>query len=74
MTAPRYSVHARQRMQQRGISEQDVEHVIDNHDTSYTDRDGNPILIGAHQGRRIKVVIRKGSDPPFVITVAPRDE
>lgn len=35
---------------------------------TYSDKKGNPILIGHPDGRRIKVVMAKGSD--LVITVA----
>lgn len=68
MEAPRYSRHARLRMHHRNITESEVEYVLENYHTSYTDRDGNPILIGEPGGRYIKVVMAKGSNPPLVIT------
>ena len=55
-------------MAQRQITEGEIEDVLANYHTRYTDRDGNPILIGHPGGRRIKVVVRKDSDPPFIIT------
>lgn len=57
-------------MAQRSISEREVEQAIKQAHTSYTDRAGNPILIAHVDGRRIKVVVARGSDPPHVITVA----
>lgn len=70
MMRPTYSRHARLRMQQRSISEAEVESVLNNYHTSYADRDGNPIFIGHPNGRRIKVVVALGSDPPHIITTA----
>jgi len=40
-----YLPHARLRMQQRHISENEVEYCLHNHDVAYTDKAGNPILI-----------------------------
>lgn len=59
-------------MQQRSISEQEIEFVSGHHRTEYADRDGNRVLLGDPNGRRIKVVVAKDSDPPFIITAAPR--
>ena len=70
VSGPEYSVHARKRMRERRISEAEVENVLANHHTRYPDREGNAVLIGHPSGRRIKVVVRKDSDPPFVITTA----
>jgi hypothetical protein len=70
MLAPVYSKHARLRMRQRVIAEVEVEDVLENYHTSYPDKDGNSILIGHPHGRRIKVVVAKDSNPPFIITVA----
>jgi hypothetical protein len=50
------------------MSETEVEYVIERYEIAYTDRDGNRILVGHPGGRYVKVVIRKESDPPFVIT------
>lgn len=65
---PTYSYHARLRMQERHISEEEIEETLADYHTSYTDRKGNPIYIGHPGGRRIKVVVAQGSDPPYVIT------
>ena len=74
MATPIYSTHARIRMRQRSVSEYEVEFVLRHHHTEYPDRDGNRVLLGDPGGRRIKVVVAKGSDPPYVITTAPKDE
>lgn len=66
----RYSRHARERMQQRSIAPVEVEYVLEHFEIEYADRDGNRILVGHPNGRYIKVVIRGGSDPPFIITTA----
>lgn len=57
-------------MTQRGITETEVEAVLRDYHTDYPDRVGNRILIGRPAGRRIKVVVGKLSNPPFIITVA----
>ena len=65
-----YTRHARLRMQQRRISEAEVEAVLKTPGYSYTDRAGNEIHVGYPAGRRIKVVVAKGSTPKKVITAA----
>jgi hypothetical protein len=71
MTSPfSLSVHARQRMALRRITANEIEDVLENFHTRYQDKKGNDILIGHPGGRRIKVVVAKGSVPPFIITVA----
>lgn len=67
---PTYSYHARLRMRERNISEDEVESVLNEYHTSYTDKKGNPIYVGHPNGRRIKVVVAAGSNPPHVITTA----
>jgi hypothetical protein len=64
-----YSQHAKMRMLQRRISELEVTAVLEDYHTNYTDEDGNQIYVGHPGSRRIVVVVRKGSDPPHVITV-----
>jgi Domain of unknown function (DUF4258) len=65
-----YTRHALRRMQERSVWDAEVELVISDHHTRYTDRAGNTILIGSPSGRRIKVVLAKDSvDPLVVITV-----
>jgi Domain of unknown function (DUF4258) len=68
MTPPfSLSVHARQRMVLRRITAQEIGSVLDNYHTRYQDKKGNDILIGHPGGRRIKVVVARGSSPPFII-------
>lgn len=63
-----YSLHARKRMRQRRISEEEVESCLQNQEILYTDKKGNP-KYKAHIGKRyIKVVVAK-DNPNFVITV-----
>ena len=54
----------------RTITEAEVEDTLDAYHTLYEDRKGNDIYIGHPGGRRIKVVIAKGSNPRLVITAA----
>jgi len=67
-----YTRHAKDRMQERGITEDEVEYCLNNYHTSYADPDGNPIYKADLPGdRRIKVVVKANStDPIIVITVA----
>lgn len=57
-------------MQQRKISPAEIIDVLQNCHTRYTDPRGSEVLIGHPNGRRIKVVVTQGSNPPFIITVA----
>ena len=67
-----YTRHAKDRMKQRGITEEEVEYCLNNYHTSYADSGGNPIYkADLPDGKHIKVVVRKQSvDPKVVITVA----
>ena len=67
-----YSRHARERMRERGISEQEVEFCLDNYSISYKDKKGNSIYIAyLVSGKRVKVVAKAGSaNPVIIITVA----
>ena len=72
-----YCDHALDQIKDRGISKQEVEQCILNHDIEYADKCGNPIYIGKVQGRRIKVVIMKeseGKDTVWVITAAEKND
>ncbi len=69
-----YSNHARQRMTRRRITESDVELAISNADIEHSDRDGNPCYVKTVRGKRIRVVIARGSNPSKVITVIDLDE
>jgi hypothetical protein len=64
------SVHARQRMSERQISAGEIADVLENYHTRYEDKKGNDVLIGHPSGRRVKVIVARGSLPPFIITVA----
>ena len=57
-------------MADRNVSQREVEIVLVHHHTRRRDAKGNDVLIGRVQGRRIKVVVAKGSNPPHIITVA----
>ena len=63
-----YSDHARRRMRQRAISEQDIESVVADPDIEHTDENGNPCYVGYPGGRRLRVVIARGSNPRVVKT------
>ena len=67
-----YLRHARRRMRERKISEDEVRFCLENYSISYTDRKGNPNYIAYTQSnRRIKVVVQKDSINPIrIITVA----
>ncbi len=65
-----YTKHARDQMQARDISEDEVEAVLRSYHTHYADRNGNDIYVGHPGGRRVKVVVAKNSKPPLVITAA----
>jgi len=54
-------------MQERAISEAEVESCLESYHTSYTDTKGNPIYIAHVSGRRIKVVVEL-QNPKKVIT------
>jgi hypothetical protein len=67
-----YTQHAKDRMQERRITEKEVEYCIQNYHTSYTDKKGNPIYIAQlPSDRQIKVVVQ-ANNPKVVITVADR--
>ena len=54
----------------RRITEREVEAVLFEHHTRYSDKKGNDIFIGHVDSRRIKIVVAKGSMPPRIITAA----
>jgi hypothetical protein len=68
----KYTRHAKDRMKERGIAEEEVEYCIENYQTCYLDKAGNPIYkADLSGGRHIKVVVKANSvDPVIVITVA----
>ena len=65
-----YTQHAKDRMQQRGITEEEVEYCLQNYHTSYQDK-GKPIYrTDLPSGKQIKVVIAANTEDITVITVA----
>ncbi len=66
---PRYTIHARERMIERNLTEQDIEYVVANYHTMYHDRKGNPNYVGAIGDRRVRVVVAVGTHPLLIITV-----
>ncbi len=65
----KYTRHARRRMKQRSISEEEVEYCLNDHDIFCTDKKGNPkFRAKTPSGRDIKVIVKK-ENPSFVITV-----
>jgi|CryGeyStandDraft_6_1057127.scaffolds.fasta_scaffold1195271_1 hypothetical protein len=63
-----YLPHARKRMEQRKISEAEVEACLQDHDILCFDKKGNPKYKTHVGGRYIKVVVSK-DNPLVVITV-----
>lgn len=62
--------HAIKRMSQRNISQAVLEDALDTYDNSEYDREGNQRLIRYQpDGRKLIVVIAKGSDPLRLITL-----
>ena len=68
---PYCTSHARKRMRQRGISEDEVKYCIDNHSIEYSDKKGNLIYrVYTPGNRHIKVVVEKHAEGTIkVITV-----
>lgn len=65
-----YTNHARKRMNERNISEEEVELCLEHHHTSYKDKKGNPIYKADIGSRQIKVVVDKSFPGKMIITVA----
>ena len=73
--ANRFTPHARTRMQERGVSEQAVDYILENYDTilpAGPSMGSKPAVIykGEWGERRLRVYVRRGSNPPLVLTVA----
>ena len=67
-----YTRHARDRMKQYGVTEEEVKYCLNNYHTSYTNLGRGSIIYKADlpSGRYIKVVVKADSiDPIVVITV-----
>jgi hypothetical protein len=69
---PRFSRHALQRLQDRGITREEVSSVLNGPEVTFSDQKGNPCRVREINGRRIKVVTSQ-TDPNFVITVIDLD-
>jgi hypothetical protein len=67
----RVTNHARQRLVQRGISLQEVEHIRQHADTTYTTKDGKRWFVGEAGGRRIKILLDAVDE--VLITAAVQD-
>lgn len=68
----RFSTHARERLSERNVTEDEVASVVDGYDVSFADPKGNPCYVRQVGERRIKVVVAL-DDPNFVITVIDLD-
>jgi hypothetical protein len=68
----RKSTHARQRMVERCVDDDEVARVVADHEVSFPDKKGNPCYVRRIGERRIKVVVA-ADDPEFVITVVDLD-
>ncbi len=67
---PIYSQHARDRMDEYGISEAEVERALARpFRTDVIRATGYTIFFGRPKGRTIRVVVVPGSSPPFIVTV-----
>jgi hypothetical protein len=68
----RFSAHARERMRERNVTEDEVSAVLNEHDVRFADRKGNPCYVRQLGDRRVKVVVAQ-DDTNFVITVIDLD-
>ncbi len=71
--------HVRQRMAQRGITEAAINWVLGHYHTRFPaapQQGVRPavILQGTFEGRELRVYVQRGTDPPYVKTVAWKDE
>lgn len=64
-----YTLHARSRMMERGISENDVELVLSNPDSVGEGRDGALIASRRMGGRTVKIIYNLKGNNTVVITV-----
>jgi hypothetical protein len=69
--------YARARMAERNVSQEAVEWVLEHYSIRRpASKKGSPaeILEGDYQGRVLKLWVKRDSDPPFIKTVAWKDE
>lgn len=69
----RYSNHARKRLTERKVTEEEAEAVVADPAVTYSDVKGNSCYMGEINGKSLRVVIA-ADDPEFVITVIDRSE
>ena len=67
--------HAQKRMRARGITEEAIDWVLDNHHQKRPAQqrpDAAPadIYVGDFQGRRLRVYVQRDSNPPMIKTAA----
>jgi len=66
----RYSRHARDRMRERQISEEEVEYCVNFHNITRPGREGTRILTTTTTtGRKIQVVVNFSDEDPYIVTV-----
>lgn len=63
------SNHARRRLRERDLGESDIEVLIRRSPKPERDPEGNTIYRGIIDGMIVTAIIRKASQPPYVITV-----
>ena len=64
-----YTNHARKRMAQRGITEEDIEAALADPQITYSDPDGNRRFVRWFGDRRVQVVIVDNREPYIIKTV-----
>ena len=67
-----YTDHARDRMKERNISEEDVKECLSNYQTSYPDDDNDDFVNYVYIspiGRKIRVVVKEKGSHKLVISV-----
>jgi hypothetical protein len=67
----RFSGHAKRRMVERNVSEEEVQAVYEEPDVTYPDATGNRCYVRQMGERSLRIVLAK-DDPDFVITVIDR--
>jgi hypothetical protein len=63
------SNHTRRRLRERELGESDIETIIRRTRKPERDPDGNLIYRGIIDGMIVTAIVRKASQPPYVITV-----
>ena len=63
------SDHARRRLRERDLGESDIESLIRRSRKPERDSEGNNVYRGIIDGMIVTAIIRKASQPPYVITV-----